>query len=71
MADALSCRKISVQLGALSLACRIDWDKLWKEVETNEELMVSKQTITTGQPLQLGYTIDNNRLLYKGGLVLN
>lgn len=38
VADALSCREVSVQLWTIASTCNINWHELWKEVEHDEEL---------------------------------
>lgn len=68
--DALSCNGSDTQLIAVTVTWKIDWDGLWRELETNPEIQALKQKLVEGGAIASGYTIENNRLLFKGRLVL-
>lgn len=69
-ADALS-RKIGVEFGALATGCNIDWGRLWRELELDTELVGLRQRLRDGQQVPVGFSIEKDRLLFKGRLVLN
>ncbi|KAJ9536303.1 hypothetical protein OSB04_un000512 [Centaurea solstitialis] len=70
VADALS-RKTITELAAIETGCNIDWGKLWQEIDNDTELADLRHRVSTGEHVPAGYSMDNNRLLFKGRLVLN
>ncbi|KAJ9556550.1 hypothetical protein OSB04_011164 [Centaurea solstitialis] len=69
-ADALS-RKTITELAAIETGCNIDWGKLWQEIDNDPELADLRRRVSIGQQVPARYSVDNNRLLFKGRLVLN
>lgn len=68
--DTLS-RKHEVEFTMMEIGFRIDWGGLWQEVENDTELVELRRRVDVGRQVPAGFSVDNNRLLFKGRLVLN
>lgn len=68
--DALSRREEEPQLVALSVPLVMDWDALLREIEADEGLVKIRTALLRGELGYPGYSMDGQRLLYQGRLVL-
>ena len=59
-----------LQLAAISTATWVDWTALLEEISKDPILSPLRSTLDQGQRQQGGFTINQGRLLYNGGLVI-
>ncbi|KAJ9546301.1 hypothetical protein OSB04_018844 [Centaurea solstitialis] len=64
--DALSRKKPNVLT-----TCKIDWEELWKDLESATEISKMKQKLVRGEAMPPGYKLESGRVLYHGRLVLD
>ncbi|GJV06154.1 putative mitochondrial protein [Tanacetum coccineum] len=70
VADALSRRGEDPKLAALSIPWVIDWQELVREISRDPQLSTIRGQLTKGESAPDGYSMDGQRLLYKGRLVI-
>ncbi|GJS75037.1 putative mitochondrial protein [Tanacetum coccineum] len=70
VADSLSRRAVSTQLGSLSVPLVLDWKELSEEIENDPDLSTMRQKLLNGEKISNDYQLDGRRLLYQGRLVL-
>ncbi|GJR93397.1 ty3-gypsy retrotransposon protein [Tanacetum coccineum] len=68
--DALSRRGEDPKLAALSIPWVIDWEELVREITRDPRLSTIRGQLTKGESAPHGYSMDGQRLLYKGRLVI-
>ena len=71
MADALSrVPQRVVELGTLLSSNGIDWDLLLEEVGKDATLVHIRDAVLKGEQVPTGFTVDHDRLFFKGRFVL-
>ncbi|KAL4564447.1 hypothetical protein LXL04_028511 [Taraxacum kok-saghyz] len=69
VADALSRKTTEVDLATLTTS-KVNWDALWADLAADTELQIIKDKIATSHNAPVGYTVHQDRVLFKGRLVL-
>lgn len=71
VADALSRQPTgSVIFGAMISTCEVNWAALNREINKDPFLLSIRHGIATGEGSFPGYHVENERLLYKGHVVI-